>query len=98
MPVHATYVIVLNLSICISAFLGLFTRKLHAKIDNYHRRYLGELCRLVAALLKAGIKVMAITIIFGLAFATALTLLVVQVLYAMFFRVPVIAKRAAAPA
>lgn len=32
-------------------------------------------------------KPMAITIIFGLAFATALTLLVVPVLYAMFFRV-----------
>lgn len=34
-------------------------------------------------------KPMAITIIFGLAFATALTLLVVPVLYAMFFRVKV---------
>ena len=33
-------------------------------------------------------KPMAITIIFGLAFATALTLLVVPVLYAVFFRVP----------
>ena len=33
-------------------------------------------------------KPMAITIIFGLAFATALTLLVVPVLYAIFFRVP----------
>jgi multidrug efflux pump subunit AcrB len=33
-------------------------------------------------------KPMAITIIFGLAFATALTLLVVPVMYAMFFRVP----------
>jgi len=32
-------------------------------------------------------KPMAITIIFGLAFATALTLLVVPVLYAMFFKV-----------
>ena len=32
-------------------------------------------------------KPMAITIIFGLAFATALTLLVVPVLYAIFFRV-----------
>ena len=32
-------------------------------------------------------KPMAITIIFGLAFATALTLLVVPVMYAMFFRV-----------
>jgi multidrug efflux pump subunit AcrB len=30
---------------------------------------------------------MAITIIFGLAFATALTLLVVPVLYRLFFRV-----------
>jgi hypothetical protein len=35
--VHATYVIVLNLSICISAFLGLFTRKLHARIVNENR-------------------------------------------------------------
>jgi multidrug efflux pump subunit AcrB len=32
-------------------------------------------------------KPMAITIIFGLTFATALTLLVVPVIYAMFFRV-----------
>ena len=32
-------------------------------------------------------KTMAITIIFGLAFATALTLLVVPVMYSMFFRV-----------
>ncbi|MCG8370093.1 MAG: efflux RND transporter permease subunit, partial [Proteobacteria bacterium] len=32
-------------------------------------------------------KPMAITIIFGLAFATCLTLLVVPVLYSMFFRV-----------
>ena len=33
-------------------------------------------------------KTMAITIIFGLAFATALTLLVVPVMYSIFFRVP----------
>ena len=32
-------------------------------------------------------KTMAITIIFGLAFATALTLLVVPVMYSMFFKV-----------
>ena len=37
-------------------------------------------------------KPMAITIIFGLAFATALTLLVVPVLYSMFFRVAYPAK------
>lgn len=37
-------------------------------------------------------KPMAITIIFGLAFATALTLLVVPVLYAMFFRVSFAAR------
>ena len=38
-------------------------------------------------------KPMAITIIFGLAFATALTLLVVPVLYAVLFRVPRVAQR-----
>ncbi|MDH3428980.1 MAG: efflux RND transporter permease subunit [Gammaproteobacteria bacterium] len=37
-------------------------------------------------------KPMAITIIFGLAFATGLTLLVVPVLYSLFFRVPFASK------
>jgi len=37
-------------------------------------------------------KPMAITIIFGLAFATALTLLVVPVLYSLLFRVPIARK------
>jgi multidrug efflux pump subunit AcrB len=37
-------------------------------------------------------KPMAITIIFGLAFATALTLLVVPVLYSLLFRVTIPAR------
>ena len=41
-------------------------------------------------------KPMAITIIFGLAFATALTLLVVPVLYSLFFRVSFAPKNAPA--
>jgi multidrug efflux pump subunit AcrB len=37
---------------------------------------------------------LAVTIMFGLAFATVLTLIVVPVLYACFFRIPIPSKAA----